>query len=186
LNRGIADERSLYKSERERLEAAMMRNPLSSERAFAYYGLMIGTLPPATIFAKWLFSVNFNDPAPVWVIGMLTFAVLLSGIVGSFSGKVVGRGVRNFEKRSWSSMVLITPFVGFLWGMVAGGAGGFMIFVIGAFFGAILGGMVGAVALPAFVILHRLLKRGDMIDQRHFLPLAFGVTFAICSFILGL
>jgi hypothetical protein len=186
LNREIADERSLYGSERERLEAGMMLNPLGPERAFAYYGLMLGTFPPAAIFARWLTSVNFNDPAPVWVMGILVLVILVSGFVGSFSGKLVGRAVRNLEKRSWSSMVLIMPFVGLLWGIVAGGAGGLIIFVIGAFFGAFLGGIVGALALPAFVVLHRLLKRGDVIDQRHFLPLAFGVTLTICSFILGL
>jgi hypothetical protein len=186
LNREIADERSLYGSERERLEAGMMLKPLDTERAFAFYGLMIGTLSPASIFARWLMSVSSHDPVPVWVAGMMTIVVLLSGVIGCVSGKVVGKAVRNLERRSWSAMILAMPFVGLLWGMVAGGAGGLIIFVVGAFFGAILGGIVGALALPAFVILHRALKRGDMIDQRHFLPLAFGVTLTICSFILGL
>jgi hypothetical protein len=186
LNREIADERSLYRSERERLEAGMMLKPLDTERALAFYGLMLGILPPAAIFARWLTSASFQNPPPVWVVGIMTIVVLLSGLVGCVSGRVVGRAVRHFEKRSWSAMILTMPFIGLLWGMTAGGAGGLIIFVVGAFFGAFLGGMVGALALPAFVILHRLIKRGDDIDQRHFLPLAFGVTLTICSFILGL
>ena len=186
MNREIADERSLYGSERERLEAGMMRNPLSTEKAFAHYGLLLGVFPPAAIFIRYLIEVSPRNKVELWVIAMMSVSILLSAFVGHFSGKVIGSAVRSLEKRSWSAMILTMPFVGFLWGIFAGGAGGFAIFVIGAFFGAILGGVVGALALPAFVILHRLIKRGDVIDQRHFLPLAFGVTLTICSFILGL
>jgi hypothetical protein len=186
LNREIADERSLYRSERERLEAGMMLKPLNSEKAFAHYGLMLGTLPPAAIFFRYLVEVGQRNGVEPWVIMLMTASLLLSAVVGRFSGQVIGSAVRSLEKRSWSSMMLVMPFLGFFWGIIAGGAGGFAIFIIGAFFGAILGGVVGALALPAFVILHRALKRGDMIDQRHFLPLAFGVTLTICSFILGL
>lgn len=163
-----------------------MQNPLDSERVFSYYGLMLGTFPPAAIFARWLISVNFRDPAPIWVIGILAIVILLSGTVGYFSGKLVGRRVRIVENRSWSTMIPATVFIGILWGMVSGAAGGFVIFVIGAFFGAVIGAAVGAVALPAFAILHRIFKSGDLIDQKHFLPLAFGVTLTICSFILGI
>lgn len=185
-NREIAAERSLYRSDRERLEAGMMLKPLAAEKAFAHFGLMLGTLPPFAIFFRYLLEVSPRSNVEPWVIMLMTASILFSAFVGRFSGQVIGTAVRHFEKRSWSSMVLIMPFVGFLWGIVAGGAGGFPIFVIGAFFGAILGGVVGALTLPAFVILHRLVKRGDVIDQRHFLPLALGVTLTICSFILGL
>lgn len=185
MNREISDERSLYRTDRERLEAGMMRNPFDSEKTFSYYGLMLGTFPPAAIFARWLVSVNFRDPAPIWVFGVLAIVILLSGTVGYFSGKLVGRQLRKVENLSWSTMLPASIFIGLMWGMVSGAAGGFVIFVIGAFFGAILGGMVGAVALPAFTIMHRLVKQGDLIEKKHFLPLAFGVTFTICSFILG-
>jgi hypothetical protein len=73
-----------------------------------------------------------------------------------------------------------------LWGIIAGGSGGLIIFLVGAFFGAFVGGTVGAVALPAFAVFHRVLKRGDVMEYKHFLPLALGVTLTICSFILGL
>lgn len=163
-----------------------MRNPLDAEKTFARYGLMLGAFPPAAIFARWMVEVTFRDGGGILVMGLMSFVILLSAIVGYFSGKVVGRAVSKAENRSWSAMVLITPFIGLLWGMGAGGAGGIIIFGIGAIFGAILGGAVGAVALPVFAMLHRLVKRGDLIEQRHFLPLAFGVTLTICSFILGL
>ena len=83
-------------------------------------------------------------------------------------------------------MVLALPFVGILWGVIAGGAGGAIIFIVGAFFGALLGASVGGFALPFFVIFHRLFKSGDKIDRKHFLPLAFGVSFIISAFFLGL
>lgn len=163
-----------------------MLKPLDTERAFAFYGLMLGTLPPFAIFFRYLVEVGQRNSVEPWVIMLMTASILFSAVIGCVSGKVIGTAVRSLEKRSWSTMMVAMPFVGFLWGIFAGGAGGFPIFVIGAFFGAILGGMVGALALPAFVILHRLIKRGDVIDRGHFLPLAFGVTLTICSFILGL
>lgn len=164
----------------------MMLNPLSPEKAFAYYGVMLGAFPPAAMFFRYLMEVSPRSGVEFWVIGLLSVSVLLSAIAGHFSGMLIGNLVKRIERLSWSKMVLAMPFLGFFWGMIAGGAGGFMIFVIGAFFGAILGGMVGALALPAFAVLHRALKRGDVIDRRHFLPLAFGITLTICSFILGL
>ncbi len=81
----------------------------------------------------------------------------------------------EIENYSWWAMLFLLPFVGVFWGILAGGAGGIIILIIGAFFGAILGAMVGSAALPAFTVFHRLLKKGDMIDRKHFLPLAFGI-----------
>ncbi len=65
-------------------------------------------------------------------------------------------------------------------------AGGTIIFVVGALVGALLGAIVGALALPIFTVFHRLLKRGDQIEEKHFLPLAFGTALAISAFVLGL
>ncbi len=83
-------------------------------------------------------------------------------------------------------MLLVSPFVGMCWGILAGGAGGTIIFVVGALVGALLGAIVGALALPIFTVFHRLLKRGDQIEEKHFLPLAFGITLVISAFVLGL
>ena len=121
-----------------------------------------------------------------WQIGVFAIVNLIAAVVGYFSGKVVGKLVGELEKMSWTSMLLILPFLGLLWGILAGGAGGIIIFIVGAIFGAAIGGAVGAAALPAFTVFHRLLKKGDLIEGRQFLPIAFGVTFVICAFILGL
>lgn len=175
----------LYKSEREKIEAGFMRRPLDTSKAFSYFGLMLGTLPPAAIFAKFL-SETFNRNGEVWIIGFILIINIITAVVGYFSGKLVGKMVRDLENYSWLSMTLISVFVGIFWGVMAGGAGGVIVFLFGALFGAVFGAMVGGAALPVFTIFHRLLKKGEMIELKHFLPLAFGITFTICAFILGL
>jgi len=110
---------------------------------------------------------------------------LVSAVVGFLSGKWIGKMVTNVEQMPWVSMLILLPFIGTLWGFMAGGAGGFIFFVVGAIFGALIGGVVGAAALSVFGILHRIVQRGGLIETKHFLPLSLGVTFTICSVILG-
>ncbi len=143
---------------------------------------MLGAFPPAALFLRFAFEGKVDG----WVFGVMFIINLISAVVGFFSGKIVAKIVRYIENNSWSVMLLALPFIGMLWGGVSGAAGGIVVFIFGAFFGAILGGMVGSVALPIFTIFHRLLKKGESIELKHFLPIAFGVTFVICGFILGL
>jgi hypothetical protein len=82
--------------------------------------------------------------------------------------------------------MLTLPFIGILWGILTGGLGGILIFIIGAVFGGILAAMVGSVAVPSFTVFHRLLKKGDVMERNQFLPIASGITFIISAFILGL
>lgn len=185
LNAETAREKSLYASDEEKTEAGMMKNPLSTEQTFAYFGLLLGTLPPAALFTRFLLDTRFR-PEEAWILGVIAVVNLISAVVGYFSGKLIGKIVRETEKASWTKMILLLPFIGILWGILAGGAGGIIIFVIGAIFGAMFGAAVGVFALPAFTIFHRLLKRGDKIDRKHFLPLAFGITFIVSAFMLGL
>jgi hypothetical protein len=182
LNAETARQKAMYHSDREQLEAELMKNPLSLEKTFSYFGLILGVFPPAALFVRFALEGRMDG----WVFGVMLIVNLISAVVGFFSGKVVAKAVRVFEKMNWLAMILSLPFLGLLWGIVSGGAGGIIIFVVGAFFGAIVGGIVGSIALPAFTILHRLMKKGESIELKHFLPIAFGVTFIICGFILGL
>jgi len=168
------------------MEAALLKNPVSLENTFAYFGLLLGVFPPAAMFTRFLIDARIFQSEDFWILGVIFIVNLISAVVGYFSGKLIGKIVGELEKISWHKMILALPFVGILWGIIAGGAGGIIIFIIGAFFGAFLGATVGSVALPAFAILHRLLKRGDEIDRKHFLPLAVGITFIISAFFLGL
>ncbi len=182
LNAETARQKAMFRSDREKLEAELMKNPLTLEKTFSYFGLLLGAFPPAALFLRFAFEGKVEG----WVFGVMLIINLISAVVGFFSGKIVARLIRHLENNSWSAMLLALPFIGLLWGGVSGAAGGIVVFIFGAFFGAILGGMVGSVALPLFTIFHRLLKKGESIELKHFLPLAFGVTFIICGFIFGL
>ena len=186
LNLSKAKENTLFRTEREKFESELIKNPLNTENSFAYFGLLIGLFTPLAMITRFLIDAGGiqNEQAVFFAISFAVNAV--SAVVGYFSGKIVGKIVREVETFSWLRMMLILPFVGSLWGAVSGGAGGLFVLVFGAVFGAMLGGMVGFAALPIFAIFHRLLKKGDIIERNQFLPVAFGVTFAICGFILGL
>lgn len=186
INAETARAKAMYRSDREKLEAEMMKNPLNFEKTYAYLGLMLGAFPPFTMFAKWAYETGIVFRDEGFVLIFLLFVNVITAVTGYFSGKFIGRTVKEAEKLSWTRMVLVTPFIGLLWGIISGAAGGVFIFVIGAFFGALLGGTVGATAVPVFASLHRLMKKGDFIEMKHFLPLAFGTVLVICSFILGL
>jgi ABC-type multidrug transport system permease subunit len=187
-NAEIEREKTSFRSERERLEAELMKSPLATEKAMAYFGAMLGLFPPFALFSRFVFdhfkSVNSSDD--FWVIPLLLFVNFVCTVVGYFSGKIVGKIVMELEKTSWTAMILAMPFIGILWGIITGAAGGIFIFVVGAFFGAMVAAAVGSVALPAFVIFHRWLKRGDSIEEKHFFPIALGISCVITALILGL
>ena len=171
----------MFRKPQEQLEASLMSKPVSTEKAFAYFGLLLGLFPPAAIFVQFL--KDNNDPG---ILALLIFVNLVCSGAGYLSGKLIGKMVAVVETYSWHKMLLILPLLGMLWGNLAGGAGGIFIFGIGLFFGAFFGAIVGSIAIPAFTIIHRFLKRGESIERKHFLPLAFGVTLIISAFILGL
>lgn len=186
LNVETERKNAIFRTGNEKLQSDLMTNPLSIEKTFAYFGLLLGTFPPAAIFTRFLIDTKSFQTNDFWILGIIVIVNLISAMVGYLSGKMIGRTVFELEKASWTKMILVLPFVGIVWGILAGGAGGIVIFFFGAFFGAFLGAAVGSVALPLFAIFHRLVKRGDKIEGKLFLPLAFGVCFIISAFILGL
>ncbi len=178
--------REMFATDREEREAALMSNPLSGEKTFSYFGLLLGAFTPAAIFTRIFIDTKTFQTDEFWILGVAIIVNLIAAIAGFFSGKFIAGIVRDIERVSWTQMILTLPFIGIFWGMLAGGAGGLIVFLFGAFLGASLGAAVGGIALPLFVVFHRLLKRGDQIEGKHFLPLAFGVAFVISAFILGL
>lgn len=158
-----------------------MKNPLTTEKAFACFGFLLGLFPPAAIFLK-----MFHDKVEPGIVILFVFVNLVCAAAGFSAGKLIGRMISTAENYSWNKMLPLLPLIGILWGILAGGIGGIFIFVIGAIFGAFIAAVVGSVAIPVFTIFHRLLKRGEMIELKHFLPLAFGLALTISAFILGL
>lgn len=185
-NKQAARRKQLFRDERERAEAESMRRPLSIEQTFSRFGLLLGTLPPTAIFAKILFDGHFLQRENFWWLGVVFIMSLISATVGYVSGKTIGRTVFELEQASWSKMLLVLPFVGICWGALTGAAAGIIVLFFGAFLGALAGALVGSVALPIFAVFHRLVKCGDQIEEKHFLPLAFGTTLLVSAFILGL
>lgn len=185
-NADFANNDSVYGSEKEKLEANSMKNPMSIEDAFSYFGLLLGLFPPAAFFLKMLFDIGEFKGESAWLLLLMLVVNIAAAAVGYFSGKVVGKIVFSLEKYSWWTMMFLMPFIGILWGMISGGTAGLFIFIFGAFFGAAIGGAVGGVALPLFASLHRIFKIGDKIERKLFLPIAFGISFIISGFILGM
>lgn len=176
----------MFRTEQEKLEAGLMENPLSPGKAFAYFGLMLGIFSPAAIFTRFFMeSGNFRSEDS-WILGVLAVVNLITAVTGYLSGKLIAKLVTKAENYSWWTMILLLPLIGILWGILSGGAGGIVILIFGAIFGAVFGALVGSIALPLFTIFHRILKKGELIEFKHFLPLSLGITFTICAFILGL
>ena len=161
-----------------------MKSPITIEKAYSYFGAMLGLFPPFALFAKFIFEKGANPDT--FAICILLFMNAICVLAGYFSGKLIGKVVSNVEKMSWTKMLLLLPFIGILWGILTGGAGGVIVFIVGAIFGAIIASMVGGIAIPAFTIFHRLLKKGDVIEEKHFFPIAMGITCTITAYILGL
>ena len=185
LNYQIKREKSLYRSEKEKLEAEMMLKPLDTRTSLSYFGLLLGIFPPAAIFLKFISQSGFNDET-IWIAGIWLIINTITAIVGFFTGRLIGKMIKQAETYPWWAMIFLSPFIGIIWGILAGGAGGVIVFLVGGIFGAFFGALVGAAAMPLFVILHRLLKKGEFIETNQFIPIAVGITLTICSFIFGL
>ncbi len=186
LNAETEREKAMFADDKERQEAELMAHPISSEKAFSYFGALLGGLPPMAFMTRFALDGSGIRNDEMWIFGVFAIVNIISSVVGYFSGKLIAKMVRSLEQSSWFAMIIALPLVGILWGIMAGGAGGAVIFLIGAFFGAFLGGIVGGFALPVFTIFHRLLKKGDQIERKHFLPLAVGISLIVSAFIIGL
>lgn len=186
VNAETAKQKAMFRTERENMEARLMENPITANKAFAYFGLMLGIFSPAAIFTRFLMDSGNFRAEDSWIFGVLGVVNLVTAMTGYFSGKLIARMVTKVESCPWLTMFLLLPLIGILWGIMSGAAGGVVILIFGAIFGALFGAMVGSIALPLFTVFHRILKKGEMIEFKHFLPLSLGITLTICAFILGL
>ncbi len=185
LNAETIRNKENFRSEFEKFEVDLMKNPLNARAAFSYFGLMLGTIPQITTIGKIIHHIpNYGDFNGILFFG--SFVTIITAIVGFYTGRRVGTIINNLEDESWLKMLFLTPLVGFIWGLITGGAGGIIVFIIGAVFGGIIGGVVGFAALTVFTIFHRLLKKGEFIETKHFLPLSFGIILILCALIIGI
>lgn len=157
---------------------------IGSADAFARFGLMLGTFPPMALFSKAVFKTHGDDSFVIAAFAIVMNLICL--IVGYRAGKLVASISDKATAFSWPVFILVMPLAGILWGIITGGAGGLIVFGIGALFGAIIASAVGALSFGIFSALYRLLKKEEAIDAGHFYPLAAGAALAPAAFILGL
>ncbi|MBV9211781.1 MAG: hypothetical protein JOZ52_14165, partial [Acidobacteria bacterium] len=162
-NAAEAKRARLFRFAGEEEQMQLMRQPVSTEKAYALLGLLLGSLPPASIFAR-LFGygigggglhINRGSGAIFFLCLMMN---VICGVVGYAMGIGMSRAALRFERQSWTKMLMMMPLVGAGWGATAGLAGGFIFFGIGALFGAASAIPIGAAAFLVFAIFHHLLE----------------------------
>lgn len=177
--------RSNARLEREAALALSMRAPRTSAQAYAALGALLGLLPPAAMFGRFLSSFDFQARQEY---GVLAFCVAMNVIccaVGRAMGSCLGRRAGDPRGRAWYELLLAAALLGFLWGLITGASGGVIVFGIGALAGAALAVPVGLAGFVLFAPLHRLLSHGGMIEASHLRPLALGLAGAIAALILS-
>jgi hypothetical protein len=162
-----------------------MSRPITSQKAFAYFGLAIGSLPPASLIVR-LAAFETLAAMDLVILSLLAAASALTGVVGYALGRVVPKILESTSEYRLANRMALTSLIGFAWGALAGGIGGLLLFVFGAFVACLVGGAVGAVCVPTFVLLHNSVRAGNLIETKHFLPITFGITLTLCALVLGM
>lgn len=186
LNAAIDRERLFYRSNHERFEVSFMSFPLDSKKVFAYFGFMIGVMPPFALVFKIIIETIPVERIPVLFIILLAAAGIATGLAGYATGRLVPSAVNATAKFALPNRIALLSLVGLAWGAVSGAIGGLFLFFIGAIFAGIAGGVVGAFTVPVLACFHSALRSGDFIEFKHFLPIAFGITLSLCALVLGL
>jgi hypothetical protein len=168
----------------EEERALSLLQPLTTEEAYAWFGTFLGLFPPFAIFCRLLRLGNTSDGAVFWMLLLLVMNAVCC-LVGRKFGAYLGRRAGDPRGWSWPTFLSSSLFMGIAWGIVTGATGGAVGFGFGAFFGVACAVPVALVAFPVFMLLHRLLSHGGMIEERQLWPLAFGVPVCIAALILS-
>lgn len=159
---------------------------MSSVTVFSTFGLMVGMLPLLAIAFKTISVPIRVELHHLFFLFLLAISTIATGLVGAALGKGVPTTLDAIRKLRTPNQIAALIGTGVAWGAVAGAAGGVFLFLIGALVGAFIGGFIGAIAVPPMAFAYEVLRRGDVMDSRHFLPIAFGISLTISAFILGL
>ena len=162
-----------------------MAAPRTGAQAYATLGLLLGLLPPAAMFGRFLSSFDFLAKQEYGVLALCVVMNVICCAVGRAMGSWAGGKVGDPRARAWHALILVAVFLGCLWAVITGASGGVIVFGIGAVAGAMLALPVALAGFTLFAPLHRLLSHGGMIEVRHLRPLAFGVAGVIAALILS-
>lgn len=161
-----------------------MSQPLTTAEAFAWFGTFLGLFPPAAIFSRAFMGSGSSDVRFNVLLFCITMTVICCA-VGRVMGRYLGGRFGNPRDRAWRLTLLSAIGHSLFWAIITGAAGGVVVFGIGALVGPVFAVPVALVGFPAFMLLHRLLSRGGMIEERHLWPLAFGVPCVIAATIMS-
>lgn len=178
----------LFRTAREEAERLSMRRPLTTERAYAHFGLLLGTLPPAAILLRFALLSQHGGSSLATLFYLMLFGlpmIALCAVVGRLMGRKLAPALARAERRHWFVSLLYSVAVGFAWACATGAAGGAVVFLIGALYGLVCALPFGLTGFPLFTICHRMLVRGGMIDARHFWPIACGITLSCAALIFS-
>ncbi len=78
INKETAYENSLYNSTKEIEEETLLKNPLSVESAFSYFGLLIGTITPTAIFTRFSLEARIFHGDDLWILGIFAIVNLIT------------------------------------------------------------------------------------------------------------
>src|SRR4030095_7134541 len=82
LNAEIARERASFRSDLERRQAFLMTRPIDSRKAYAYFGLMIGSMPPFALVLKLIVETMPPGRFPFLFVTLLALAGIATGAAG--------------------------------------------------------------------------------------------------------
>lgn len=186
LNAEIARDKQLYPTERDRINVSLLTSPIDSKESIGYFGLLIGTLPPFALLLKLVGETASGWQMSALFLSLLAVAGIATGLAGFASRRFVASAIESSSRLRLPNRIAALSLIGLAWGTASGAIGGLFIFVIGSIFAGILGGVVGAIALPLMIGLRSLVSHGDLVEMRHFRPIALGITLTLCALILGI
>lgn len=177
--------RTAAKRDREEALALSMPDPRTGAQAYAALGLLLGLLPPAAMFGRFLASLDFRRNEEFAALALCVVMNVICCAVGRAVGGWLGRRLGDPRGRGWPESLFLALLCGVIWGVLTGAAGGVIVFGIGAVAGVMLAVPVALAGFALFAPLHRLLSHGGMIEARHLRPLALGVAGVIAALILS-
>jgi hypothetical protein len=178
------------RAETEWERAALMRSPVTTEEAYAWFGTFLGLFPPFAIFARMIAGgmdsrSNLGNTGIFWLLLLMAMNAVCC-LVGRKFGRVLGHSLGDPRAHVWPWYLLLSLLVGLAWAVVTGAAGGAVGFGIGAIFGIFCAMPVAATTFPAFAVLHRIQSHGGMIEERDLWPIALGIPLATAALIMSL
>jgi hypothetical protein len=178
---------ALYRSRTEEFETLSMSRPQTTAECYRLLGMLLGAFAPAAYFARFdgFGLVPLTKQGNPILFFLLLFMNVVCIVIGLNMGKVVGKKMEKFSRASWSKMILFSLLMALFWAAVTGYAGGVIVFIVGGFFGIGFALPVALAAFPLFAVIHRLMERGYLIERKHLLPIAYGISLTISAFILG-